>query len=178
MRLNLALALFLPFSAACTEPVETTPAAEPPEEVVVFPAEAQAQQGENQVVPPRTIADAPSRCDEEPALPHRPLPTSLRVSRDRRSLARVVIDANAIRVMPAESVDSAALAELRALIRQAEREDAVTYRYVRRPDRGGNGSENCLATTTRQSPKFALAFALYLRSYDFRWRWDAADEPR
>lgn len=180
MRLNLALALFLfAISAGCTETDDAPETSEtaPPEEageVVVFPVEAPLEAEENT----RTIANAPRRCDEEPVLSAMDLPASLRVSRDRRSLALLQIEAGTIHVTPADDADAVALAELRALVRQAETEGEVTYRFVRRPDRGGNGGENCLATTTRQSARFPLAFAHYLRSYDFRWMWDPAYYPR
>lgn len=180
---NLPLALLLlALSSGCTQTTEQaqapTRAGPQPETAnhVVLPAEG--PETEDQAVAPRTVSNAPRRCDEEPPLPHMALPATMRVSKERRSLALLEIDADAIHVTPSEDADHAALSELRALIRQAESEQGVTYRYVRRPDRGSNGGENCLATTSRQSPRFALAFAHYLRSYDFRWMWDPAYYPR
>lgn len=176
---NLAAALVLVLLGACTEPPTPTQPAETTSEVVVFPVEAPPSEPASEPAAARTIANAPEPCDEEPPLPEMSLPASLRVSKDGRSVALLQIEVGgAVNVTPAEDADPAALVELEGLIGQAVSEGEVTYRYVQRPDRGGNGGENCLGTTSAQSPRFALAFAHYLRSYDFRWMWDPAYYPR
>ena len=169
--------------ASCTETPSSsaTAAPEPENEVVVFPVEAPVEAPVEEAAQPglRVIPNSPRPCAEEPSFEEVPLPASMRISKGGAAVALLQIEAGgSVNLTPAEGASPADLAELGALIHQAESAGEVAYRFVRRPDRGGNGGENCLGTTSAQSPRFAVAFGHYLRSYDYRWLWDPAYFPR